>query len=365
LKNLFFVLALGVFALVSGCTSVGYYAQAAKGQLSLLYQAKPIDDWLSDSSVNGGLKTKLKRIQEIRAFAVRELGLPDNASYTSYADINRQFVVWNVVATPELSLQPAQWCFPIAGCVDYRGYYDKQAAHDFAQELQNKGMDVRVTGVPAYSTLGWFNDPVLSTFVNYSEPEVARLIFHELAHQIAYAAGDSTFNESFATTIEEIGVSRWLAVRNDKELNNSYRIHQGRRADFLNLLSTYRLKLEAVYQRPITDDEKRQHKLELMQSIDSDYRLLKQNWSGYSGYDRWFNEPVSNAHFALIATYNDWVPEFKALLNEQEDLKSFYGVVKDMASMSILARRQMLERYTPLVHQRSRKLIINTTAASQ
>lgn len=365
MRNSFLLLTLSLLSLISGCTSIGYYAQAAKGQLSLLYQAKPIDAWLSDSSVDDGLRIKLKRIQEIRAFAVRELGLPENGSYTSYADLNRQFVVWNVVAAPELSLSPAQWCFPVAGCVDYRGYYNKQAADEFSQELQGKGMDVRVTGVPAYSTLGWFNDPVLSTFINYSETEVARLIFHELAHQIAYAAGDSTFNESFATTVEEIGLSRWLALRDDEALKRNFLLHQGRRSDFLDLLNTYRFKLADVYQQPISDEKKRQKKLELIKLIETDYRLLKQNWGGYSGYDRWFNEPVSNAHFVLIATYHDWVPEFKAILSEQKNLTNFYGVVKEMASMSSSARRQMLKRYTSVVHQRASKIAPNSTAALQ
>ncbi len=365
LRNLFFVVVLGVFSLVTGCTSVGYYAQAAKGQLSLLYQAKPIDDWLSDPSVEDHLKIKLRRVQEIRAFAVRELGLPDNASYTAYADIERQFVVWNVVAAPELSLIPQHWCFPVAGCVDYRGYYEKQAAHNFAEQLQKQGMDVRVTGVPAYSTLGWFNDPVLSTFINYSEPEIARLIFHELAHQIAYAAGDSPFNESFATAVEEVGLSRWLAARDDDTLRDNYRTYQSRRSEFLSLLTTYRFKLDTVYQHQVADDEKRQKKLELMQSIQSDYILLKQAWGGYSGYDRWFNEPVSNAHFVLIATYNDWVPGFKQLLAEQKNLPEFYRVVKKLASMDAVARREVLERYTSVVHQPVSKTAPNATAASQ
>ncbi len=365
MRNLFFVLALGALSLVGGCTSLSYYAQAAKGQLSVLYQAKPIDDWLSDPSVDGHLKVKLRRVQEIRAFAVRELGLPDNKSYTAYADIERQFVVWNVVAAPELSLVPKRWCFFVAGCVEYRGYYDKQAAHNFAEQLQKQGMDVRVTGVPAYSTLGWFNDPVLSTFINYSEPEIARLIFHELAHQVAYAAGDTTFNESFATAVEEIGLSRWLAARADDTLRDNYRTYQGRRSEFLSLLTTYRFKLDTVYQQQVGDDDKRQKKLELMQFIQSDYSLLKQTWGGYSGYDRWFNEPVSNAHFVLIATYNDWVPEFRQLLAEQGNLTEFYRAVKNLASMDAVARRQVLERYTSLVHQSASKTAPNATAASQ
>ena len=351
--------------LLSACTSLNYYAQAAQGQFSLLYKAKPINEWLSNSLVDQSLKTKLRRVQEIREFAVSELNLPDNASYKNYADLQRPFVVWNVVATPEFSLVPEQWCFPVAGCVNYRGYYDKEAALSFAEDLRKKGLDVRVTGVPAYSTLGWFNDPVLSTFIHYPEPEVARLIFHELAHQVAYAAGDSPFNESFATAVEEVGLSRWLDTRGDDTMRDAYRIYRGRRDDFLALLNKYRLQLEATYQQPISDDEKRRRKLELMQSMQTDYSILKQTWGGYPGYDRWFNEPVSNAHFALIATYNDLVPEFKALMAEQKTLPAFYKVVKVLADSDAYTRRQMLERYKPVVHQSAVKSESNHSAASQ
>jgi len=365
LKYLLRALLVSSVVLLSGCASLGYYAQAAEGQLSLLYKAKPINEWLSDSLVNETLKTKLRRVQEIREFAVRELGLPDNASYKNYADLKRPFVVWNVVATPEFSLMPERWCFPVAGCVDYRGYYDKDAALNFAEDLRKKGLDVRVTGVPAYSTLGWFNDPVLSTFIHYPEPEVARLIFHELAHQVAYAAGDSPFNESFATAVEEVGLSLWLDARGDNAMRESYRIYRGRRDDFLALLNKYRLQLESTYQQSISDDEKRQRKSALMQSIQADYLVLKQTWGGFSGYDRWFNEPVSNAHFALIATYNDWVPEFKVLMAEQKTLPAFYKAVKVLADGDAYTRRQMLDRYKSVVHQSAVKSESNDTAASQ
>jgi predicted aminopeptidase len=358
-------LLVSSLALLGGCTSLGYYAQAAQGQFSLLYKAKPINEWLSDSLVNESLKTRLMRVQEIREFAVLELSLPDNASYKSYADIKRPFVVWNVVATPEFSLVPEQWCFPVAGCVDYRGYYDKEAALSFAEDLRKKGLDVRVTGVPAYSTLGWFNDPVLSTFIHYPEPEVARLIFHELAHQIAYAAGDSPFNESFATAVEEVGLSRWLDAHGDDTMRDSYRLYKDRRNDFLALLNKYRLQLQTTYKEPISDNEKRQRKSEIMRRMQSDYLALKQAWGSYSGYDRWFNEPVSNAHFALIATYNDLVPEFKVLMAEQKTLAAFYAAVKALADRDSYTRHQMLERYKPVVHQSAVKSESNHAAASQ
>lgn len=340
---------------LSGCAQFGYYAQAVRGQMSLLSDAKPIDRWLSDPQVEEALKIRLKRVREIRRFAVSELGLPDNGSYKNFADLKRKFVMWNVVATPELSLEPERWCFPVAGCVDYRGYYDKDAAQDFARGLRSRGLDVRVTGVPAYSTLGWFNDPVLSTFIRYPDAELARLVFHELAHQIAYASGDSQFNESFATAVEEVGVSRWLDAQTNDELRSSYLAFQRRREDFLKLLETYRARLDATYRSPSTDAQKRIRKAELMAELQADYTQLKQQWGGYTGYDRWFNEPMSNAHFALISTYYNYVPAFQQLLAEKKSLPAFYQAVRSMAQMDSAKRRALLLQYKPSVEAASDK----------
>ena len=237
-RNLLLAACFAVALLTGGCAQLSYYAQAMQGQMSLLSSARPIDEWLADPKVNEDLKTRLARTQQIRAFAARELGLPDNGSYKNYADLNRPYVMWNVVATPELSMKPTQGCFPVAGCVDYRGYYRKDDAQRFADELRAQSYDVRVSGVPAYSTLGWFNDPVLSTFIALPEAEVARMVFHELAHQVAYAPGDSPFNEAFATTVEEIGVALWLDEQGDAAMRERYRLYHQRKQDFLELLST-------------------------------------------------------------------------------------------------------------------------------
>ena len=212
MKPLHGAVIMAAAALITGCANLAYYTQAANGQFALLSAARPIDQWLADPATDTGLKDRLAKAQAMRRFAVRELGLPDNASYSSYADVKRPFVLWNVVATPALSMEPKKWCFPVAGCVSYRGYYSKEEAQAYAAELRAEGNDVQVSGVPAYSTLGWFNDPFISTFIHYPDGELARLVFHELAHQVVYAVGDSEFNESFATAVEEAGVQRWLAV---------------------------------------------------------------------------------------------------------------------------------------------------------
>ena len=339
--------------LAGGCAELGYYAQAARGQMSLLAEARPIDRWLTDPAVQDDLKSRLRRVREIREFAARELALPDNGSYKSFARLDRKFVMWNVVATPELSLKPERWCFPVAGCVDYRGYYDHQSAVAFADNLRRQGLDVRVSGVPAYSTLGWFNDPVLSTFIHYPDAELARLVFHELAHQVAYAPGDSQFNESFATAVEEFGVTRWLQAHGDDGMREGYRMFQRRREGFLNLLDTYRARLDEVYQSDRSVTDKRKRKAELLSEMQADYALLKQEWGGYEGYDRWFSEPMSNAHFALISTYHDLVPAFRTLLTEKQNLNEFYHLVRSLAAMDKEKRRLTLDRYKPVIQQES------------
>lgn len=344
LRLLFLTLVLSA----TGCASVGYYLQAMQGQVSVMQSARPIDQWLADPGVNDDLKSRLKRARDIRAYAAAELSLPDNGSYKSYADLKRPYVMWNVVATPELSLKPKQWCFPVAGCVDYRGYYSKAAAQQFAEGLRRQGYDVRVSGVPAYSTLGWFNDPVLSTFIEYPEAEVARMVFHELAHQVAYAPGDSQFNESFATAVEEVGVARWLAAYGDDAMHERYRTWRQRKQDFLALLDHHRRLLEANYASDASVDEKRRRKAGIFAEMDNEYRVLKHDrWGGYAGYDRWFNESLSNAHFALIATYHDLVPAFHGLLAEQPDLSRFYSRVKAIARLDKEKRRAVLATYTP------------------
>ena len=329
----------------TGCAQLSYYAQATQGQLGLVASAKPIDQWLADPNVSDQLKQRLTRTQQIRKFAVQELELPDNGSYTKYADLNRPYVVWNVIATPELSMKPVQWCFPIAGCVDYRGYYRKEDAQRFANDLRSQGYEVRISGVPAYSTLGWFDDPVLSTFIAYPEAEVARMLFHELAHQVAYAPGDTPFNESFATTVESIGVEQWLDKHGNPDSRERYREFRQRKRDFIDLLTQHRLRLEEVFASDISDDEKRNQKALVITSLEQAYHQIKdEKWGGYSGYDQWFNEPITNAHFVLVATYEELVPAFQALHAKSGSLKKFYANVQAMAKQDKVRRREQLAR---------------------
>ncbi|MBV8635099.1 MAG: aminopeptidase, partial [Burkholderiaceae bacterium] len=265
----------------------------------------------------------------------------------SYADLKRRYVLWNVVAAPEFSLKAKQWCFPVAGCVSYRGYYSETDADAFAENLRKEGYDVVVGGVPAYSTLGWFSDPVLSTFINDSDAELARMIFHELAHQTVYAQGDSQFNEAFAMTVEEAGLALWLGRNGDDKLRKFYAGREEREADFLALLLATRKKLEADYASPVSDDEKRTRKAEIFAGLKDEYQGLKASWGGYSGYDAWFARPLNNANLVSLATYHDYVPAFRTLLQQSGSFPKFYDAVRELAKLDIDERHRRLRALLP------------------
>ena len=277
------VIVLGLAGGLGACSSIGYYSQSIEGHLAVLHAARPIDDWLDDPATPDALRVRLAKVREMRRFAAHDLGLPDNRSYTTYADLKRPYVVYSVFATPELSLQLKQWCFPVVGCVTYRGYYDKADADAFAATLKADGDDVYVGGIPAYSTLGYTTDPVLSTFVNYPEGEVARLIFHELAHQVVYVSGDTTFNESFAVAVEEEGVRRWFAYEarvdgiDDAAAGKAYRLSVDRKQVFVALLTRHRVALQAAYASHADAAAKRAAKIAEFAALHADYEALKQD----------------------------------------------------------------------------------------
>jgi predicted aminopeptidase len=319
----------------------GFYWQAAAGHFAVMRAARPIEQWLDDPAASAALKERLRLLQAIRAFATDELHLPNNGSYTRYADLKQPFVVWNLFATAPLSMTLKQWCFPVAGCVSYRGYYSEKAAQTHAQLLrEQEGLEVYVAGVPAYSTLGWFDDPALNTFLFYPPAELARLVFHELAHQLLYVGGDSTFNESFATAVEEIGVLRWLQQTKNQQHQPAYLAYQQRRKDFVDLLKRYREKLQTLLQTPGLDNATRlAQKAQLFEALRADYETLKkQQWGGFRGYDRWFAQPLTNAHLASVATYTDLVPGFIAIHQQAgADMAEFYRRVK---ALSVLPQAQ-------------------------
>jgi predicted aminopeptidase len=326
----------------SGCATLSYYSQAVGGHLELMRRSEPVADTLASSSTAPELRDRLERAVAIREFASRELALPDNASYRRYADLQRPFVVWNVFAAPELALQPRESCFPVAGCVSYRGYYAREAAEAEAASLRAQGFDVFVGGVPAYSTLGWLPDPLLNTFIGYPSAELARLLFHELAHQVVYVQDDTTFNESFAVAVEEEGVSRWLAAHGTAEERERHERFQGMKRDFRALVARYRVLLGELYRQDVPAAEKRAGKARLFAEMRADYEAQKRAWGGFAGYDRFFAEP-NNALLVSISTYSELVPAFRALLaQEGGDMERFYGAVKDLSRRDKAGRKAQL-----------------------
>ena len=318
--------------------------QAAAGQWRVVHAREPIDKVLADPRTSPQLRARLSTVREARDFASRELGLPDNQSYRSYADIGRPYVVWNVVATPEFSLQPQRWCFPVAGCVAYRGYFHKEKARDFLLSLEARGFDAALDGVPAYSTLGKFSDPVLSSMLRYGDDQLAATIFHELAHQLLYVRDDSEFNEAFATTVEDAGLERWLAHQNAAARMEQFRASQAEEAAFVSLLARYRTRLATLYASGAPAVLTRAHKAAVFQELAQDIRALeRRQGASYPLYETWIAQGLNNARLASVATYFDCMPGFKRLLAESgNDLTRFYAAARELARQPLATRHARL-----------------------
>jgi predicted aminopeptidase len=335
---------------LTGCSNLGYYWQSATGHLRMLGATRPVDDWLADKEAPGKLKERLALSQRIRKFAVSELKLPDNPSYSRYADLHRQAVVWNVVAAPPYSIELKKSCFPVTGCVGYRGYFDEHEARAEAARLAKDGLEVNVYPVPAYSTLGWMNwaggDPLLNTFINYPEGELARTIFHELAHQVVYAKDDTMFNESFATAVERIGGRMWLDTQANEQARRDYEQYDGRRRQFRALTQATRERLKEIYDKT-SGEERDVLKLKAMRDFRDKYAALRAAWPGdparYRLYDRWVAE-ANNAAFGAQAAYDELVPGFEALFErEGRDFRRFYDAAKKLADEPKATRHDTLK----------------------
>lgn len=331
--------------LLTGCNTLGYYAQSISGQWELLRKRTAIETLLAAATTPEDLRARLLQAREMRRFASRELALPDNGSYRSYADLGRPFVVWNVFAAPRYDMTLQQWCFPVAGCVSYRGYFTEQAAREFARQLASEGQDTWVGGVAAYSTLGWFDDPLLNTVIERPPPRLAGLMFHELAHQQLYVADDTAFNEAFATTVELEGVNRWLAAAATAEERAAHGLYLQRQAQFVALVTDARHALAVAYAQGGDDATLAQRKQQLFADLREQYQLRKQHWGGYAGYDAWFGDDLNNAKLAAVMSYQELVPALQALLSrEGGDLPAFYRRCAALAGLSVAERRDTLAR---------------------
>lgn len=360
----YFLRSLGALLMVlgvSGCGSVpydsiSYYWQASVGHLKILSAAKPVDEILKSRDGSPRLLAQLEYSKQIRTFSVEKLHLPDNLSYRSYTDIHRPFPVWNVLAAPATSLDLNKWCFPLLGCISYKGFYSEADARELSErlrsDLQGSGkleasgkLDVAVMGVPAYSTLGFTSDPLLSSFIYYPTGELARLIFHELSHQVVYIPDDTTFNESFATAVEELGVAEWLALPGNEKLAEDYRQFDSKRSYFRALIAKTRSDLERIYSSDLTEAEKLAQKATRIEKLRSDYADTKlTQWGGWSGYDRFFSEDLNNAKLAVSGLYTDYVPAFKQMFEQSgREYSRFYSRVKELGQKPKAERDQFLQ----------------------
>lgn len=326
---------------LSGC-ALPFYWQAIGGHLELMRKRTPIDALLADPQIEPTLRTTLSGVAAIRRFAVTDLQLPDNDSYTSYADLGRPYVVWNVVAADEFSIEPTQSCFPFAGCVAYRGFFERRAAERFQARLAGEGLDTFVGGATAYSTLGYFDDPVLSTMIGGGAEYIASLLFHELAHQKLYIRDDSEFSEAFATTVEEYGTERWLTQRGEIDALDRYHRRLRLRADFADLVISQQSRLSAVYAGTAEPEAKRAAKAEVFTDMRAEYAQLKARWGGIGDYDPWFAQPMNNAVLASVATYRKWLPGLRWRL-QQAGLATFYEQMTELADLTPEERDARLE----------------------
>lgn len=345
-------LAVAATVCLSGCANLGYYWQSVTGHLKLVNAAKPVDDWLQEAETPQRIRDKLALAKRIRAYASNELKLPDNRSYHRYADLRRSAAVWNVTAAPAYSLELKTWCFPVTGCVGYRGYYDEKAARAEAAELTRQGYEAGAYPVTAYSTLGYLNwlggDPLLNTFIVYPEGELARIIFHELAHQVVYAKNDTMFNESFATAVERLGGARWMETQADDAARREYAAFDARRRQFRELSRTTRQRLKAVYDATgLAPEVREQRKREVMAQFREEYAQMKARSNAdpavWRGYDRWVAQ-ANNAFFGAQAAYDELVPGFEALFRRQGgDWRRFYDAVRQLAALPKEERHRRLK----------------------
>lgn len=328
--------------LLNGCSTVSYYSQLASGQVQLLRAREPVSEVIADDHRDEKLRAHLAQSQKARTFASQQLHLPDNQSYRFYVDIGRPYVVWNVFVTPEFSLKPQNHCFPIAGCVAYRGYYSQSAARGEAALQRLQGMDVTIGGVEAYSTLGWFNDPIMSSMMNWGDERLATLIFHELAHQRVYVKDDTEFNESFATFVEQEGTRQWRAYRGLPPDNGD---QAKRRDQFTQLVLDTRSRLEQLYTLPLPPEQMRQRKAAEFERLRGEYRQLRDSqWAGDKRYDAWINAPMNNARLLPFGLYDQWVPAFAALFRQAGgDWVVFYAQVERLGALPVEQRQAALK----------------------
>jgi len=338
-----------MLAALCGCESVGYYGQAVRGEMEILTHQAPIAKLIADTNTPPRLRSKFDAVLKIRDFASQELKLPSDKAYLKYVDLHRPYVVWNVNVAPALSLRPKTWWFPVVGRASYRGYFSEAAANRYAARFATNEWDTYVDGIETYSTLGWFKDPLLNTFIYAPDYELAEIIFHELAHRRLFVPGDTDFNESFASAVANEGVRRWLQAQSQPEAFDHYRAGQKQDHQFVDIVMSARDRLQAVYTDPhLSETAKLARKEEIIAGLRADHARLKTEWGGQSPYDEWFAEPLNNAKLNTVSAYYELVPAFESLLRAHGgDMEKFYLAVGELARLPIKERHRRLQANLP------------------
>ncbi len=330
--------------LLSGCASINYYSQSVQGQFEVLQKRQAINDVIKNKNISNSLRSKLNTVLLLRNFSIQQLGLPKNNSYLSYTDLERDYVIWNIFATEEFSLEPVVWCYLIVGCLSYRGYFSQANARQQAKKLKDQGYDIYLGGVSAYSTLGWFDDPVLNTMLRWSDIRLATVMFHELAHQQLYIKNDTEFNEAYADAVAYIGVTKWLAQDPDKNLLKEYKQSQYQEKEFIDLIMRYKSILSDIYQSAENEATARKRKKESLQQMTNEYLQISQTWKN-KPYKKWFSTEINNAKLAAIVTYRRYFPAFIEIYEKLEkDLPRFYSFSKSLSDCNSMKRKEILEK---------------------
>ncbi|MBP8925263.1 MAG: aminopeptidase [Pseudomonadales bacterium] len=328
---------------LAGCENISYLGQAAWGQAQLMAARQPLERVLDDPATDATLREKLRTVSALRTFARQSLGMEETRGFDTFVATGREFVVWNVVVSGEFSVTATSWCFPVAGCVNYRGYFERARANRFAAQMARGGSDTYVYGVAAYSTLGWFADPVLDTWIHRGEPALAALVFHELAHQLVYASDDTEFSESFARVVEHEGVRRWLAHAGHDTAYADYLRDQQIDTQFFSLLMATRERLALLYQQPLAVPLMRERKERVFEDLRKEYARESASWPAHLRFDAWMGAPLNNARLASLANYQRWVSAFEQLLLEREgDLPSFYAAAQTLSRLPVAQRETRL-----------------------
>ena len=340
------LLVIALLVGLPGCADLSYYMHSVRGHLDVINRSQPIDELLQAQSTEADLRRQLELVGQIRQFAFEQLHLPESDSYTEYADLQRDYVLKSLFASEEFSIAAHQWCYPIVGCAGYRGYFDEQRLQRYIDELKSRRFDVFVARVPAYSTLGWFDDPVLNTFIHWPDYRLAGLIFHELSHQRLYIDGDTTFNESFAMAVQHAGVEKWLQQQGRTQDLAAYQRHLAGRDRVMDFIAERRSMLSQLYRQSMPPEQKRVAKEAFLQAMQDDYQTLSNEFEGRDGFAKWFAGGLNNAKLVSVSTYHARTPAFRRLLEHHDgDFDTFFRHVERIGDLPTQQRQRCLDQW--------------------